>query len=146
MSGMYDGLGGEKIQPSGLQAGSAVSPFFAGSITSASQISGLNVFGTGSVIGGKLIEGSNRVSRIGIGSPSTYHNAQILCGSGALSAGSVLAVSFQTPFSAIPVISVGPGSNTAVLELALVHYGTGSMTIVGDVASTNVMWSAIGTA
>lgn len=144
MSGMYDGLGGEKVQPSGLQAGSAISPFFVGSITSMSHVSGLNVYGTGSVIGGKLIEGSNIISRIGIGSPTSYHNAQILCGSGTLSAGSILAVAFQTPFSTIPVITISSGSNTTVLELALVHFGVGSMTIVGDVASTNVMWSAIG--
>ena len=46
MASLRDGLGGEELQISGLQAGGVtISPFIVGSLTTTSQISGLNVYG-----------------------------------------------------------------------------------------------------
>lgn len=146
MAGLYDGLGGEELQTSGTgyQAGSALSPYFAGSVTSESQFSGLNLYATGSVDGNRVLEnGTLRLPAVGIGSPTDYTSqVQILGGSGASDAGSDAVVAFSTPFSVTPSITLGVKAGDGT-----VHYtdqGTGSFSVITEDASREFTWIALG--
>ena len=71
MATLMDGLGGEEIVYSGLGLATQ-SPYFTGSVTSASQISGLNVFATGSVTAGRLTTANGALHSASMGSPASY--------------------------------------------------------------------------
>ncbi len=83
MATLRDGLGGEELTQSGLQAGATnISPYFTGSLTSESQISGLNLFGTGSVHGGIVRDSDGAINTIrNISGPAGGFGARIETGS-----------------------------------------------------------------
>lgn len=82
MATLRDGLGGEEVAGSGLQAGATnISPYWTGSATSESQFSGLNMFATGSHVGGVIADADGAVkSVIGVTAANTF-GMTVLAGS-----------------------------------------------------------------
>lgn len=112
MASLYDGLGGEELQISGLQVGGvSISPFIVGSLTATSQISGLNVFAAGSLTAGRHTDANGALFSANVGSPPSY-GAIVQAGSVETGAGSTATILFGREFAgSIWFISVTPGSN-----------------------------------
>lgn len=78
MASLRDGLGGEELAESGLQAGGvSISPFIVGSLTATSFISGLNLYAVGSLVAGRLTDANGvllpaSVGATGAGSPGSF--------------------------------------------------------------------------
>ncbi len=100
MATLRDGLGGEEVAGSGLQAGATnISPYFTGSITAESQISGLNVFAAGSVTGGALGDTDGAVKSSAIDNATTIFGYTVRAGSGIIGDSSSGTISFKTDFA-----------------------------------------------
>lgn len=100
MATLRDGLGGEELTTSGLQAGATnISPYFTGSITSESQISGLNLFGTGSVHGNVVRNVDGAIESVGADNATTTYGFAVRAGSGIIGDNSSGTISFATDFA-----------------------------------------------
>ncbi|MEK7112945.1 MAG: hypothetical protein AAB875_06565 [Patescibacteria group bacterium] len=101
MASLRDGLGGEELQISGLQAGGvSISPFIVGSLTTTDMVSGLNVYAAGSGTFGRIndVQGAHFAIVRNSGTSPTF-GARIQFGSvvtGAEGFGSAL---FNTAFA-----------------------------------------------
>jgi len=99
MASLRDGLGGEEVQISGLQAGGTnISPYWTGSITTESQISGLNVYANGSLVANRINDANGNILSNSTGSPASY-GIKIQVGTVATSAGSEGTIEFGTQFT-----------------------------------------------
>lgn len=164
MQGINDGMGGEEIN----QTGPTTSQInVTGSIASASQISGANIYSTGDlqgedVIGDTSISGANvysagtvtgseinnadgLVKSVSMGSPAVY-NGQVQGGTIAMSAGSEADVEFGVPFSSKKwAITFGTSGATPSVTLPTL---SGAMTSSGatviGVASAVYYYTAVG--
>lgn len=101
MAGLIDGLGYEELgDATGTgDTGSKVAALWVtGSVTSESQISGLNVFATGSVAGARINDSNGPIFSVSVGSPATY-GLKIQAGSIVTAAGSGATIVFGTQFT-----------------------------------------------
>lgn len=173
MTTMVDGLGFEELGPSGIQASGTVTmhPYFLGSLTTIDQISGANIYSTGTLQGenvygdttvsGATIKGTSmnattisgttiRVDNEGvlhstsIGSPTSVYGAKIQAGSGALSAGSVAWIVFPTAYAGVPTINVSNRTSLAYLQVAAGSINAGSAYVLGATASDAFSWVTVG--
>jgi len=154
MSSLSDGLGGEELQVSGLQAGGvSINPYFTGSITSASDVKAVNVYGTTSVSGatvkGTTISGVTFVdTNTGILTSSMVgasYGATVQAGSSTLSAGSNAWVVFGAAFASAPQSVVATDTKTAAsLCVVLGSILAGSFYVEGQTAEDTFNWIAVG--
>ena len=92
MATLIDGLGGEEVAGSGLQAGAAnISPYFTGSITTESNINAT----TGSVTGGVLGDAIGAVKTVIISQATNIPGMSVIVGSVLTGNGGVGVVNFQ---------------------------------------------------
>ena len=130
MGTLNDGLGFEELGGTG-DTGSKVSQLWiTGSVTSQSQISGLNVFAAGSVT-----DGNGRLRSVGAGSPTVFGRS-IQIGSAIASDVSVL-VAYGTAFTGIP---------RAVLTAAQSGTTSGQFNITSGTATGFQFWGQSGLA
>lgn len=94
MATLVDGLGFEELGDAGDTGSKVAQLWITGSVTAEDQISGLNIFGTGSVT-----DGDGRVRASAIGSPGTF-GVIMQAGSFLMPAGSLGSVAFKTDFAA----------------------------------------------
>ena len=88
MASLRDGLGGEELQISGLQVGGVnISPYFTGSITAESFISGLNIFAGASGTFARITNAYGALFPVTMGSPGAF-GAIVQAGSADTTAGS----------------------------------------------------------
>lgn len=140
---LRDGMGGEELGQVGSQVSSS---WITGSFIAEDKISGLNLYATGSVQAGKVIDNSQRVAVLGTGSPSTWGLIGQV-GSDALSAGSSKWVTFGTAFGGAPDVSVTNLTTVANDGLAVIAGSivAGSFYVEGQTASDVFSWMAVGT-
>lgn len=88
MATLRDGLGGEELAESGLQTGATnISPYFTGSITaesditSATQLSGLNIFAQGSVQAPVMRDTDGELNSAIISQAANVYGMTIIAGS-----------------------------------------------------------------
>ena len=174
MSSLKDGLGGEQLQASGLQVGGAgISPYLAGSLTSASTLQGANVIATttisgvnafattlsgtsvlgttvrGATVSGAVFSGTSFVDSTGLvksaslGSPAAY-GARLQCGSGATSAGSLVWQVFGTAFAQTPTVVASPVTSMSGLNVPAGSVALGSFFAFSEGASQAFNWVALG--
>ena len=150
MSSIRDGLGGEELQVSGLQAGGVnINPYFTGSITSESTIAGSvlrasNVSGA-TFSGTDFVNGEGELQSVSIGSGTAVYGAKIQAGSGALSAGSNAWIDFPVAYGANP--SVNTQDMTTAEQALFVVVGSlnvGSFYVEGATASDEFSWISVG--
>jgi hypothetical protein len=138
MTSLYDGLGGEELTISGLTAGGvSVNPYFAGSITSASQIKGSQMVVTGSFV--DTDTGVLRSVRVGAG-----YGGVVQCGSNVTGAGSNVWVSYPVAYTSAPqCVIVSPRS--AAIDLYVSGTPTtGSFIVIGASPPQTFNWLAVG--
>lgn len=163
MTSLYDGLGGEELAQSGLQAGGTnINPYFTGSVTSASVgtfgqlvtagsigATGPGTFGqvvtAGSVLStGVVISNSKTLTPWGSGSPTTWG---LLGQAGSAIASNVaVVVSFGTAFSGPPLVVMTEAISGAQATTAPVVLGpatAGSFVFLGT-SGAPYNWVAIG--
>ena len=156
MASLKDGLGGEELQISGLQAGGvSISPFIVGSLTTTDQISGLNVYSTGSLTAGRIANANGALFPIvrQSGTSPTF-GARINFGSAVTGAEGFGSVIFNTPFANTQYYwNAQIGSSSTFLS---VDAGSWNVTISGPAGknisgvvfkggpSTRYDWVAIG--
>ena len=129
MAGLTEGLGFEEVNQA---------------VTSTATLSGTNVFGAGSVTGGRVINAVGRLRSTGTGSPSTFGNA-IQGGAGTTGAGSELWANFGTVFAAAPTSVVASAAGDAAVYLSVGSISAGSCIVTSHgAASTAFTWIAIG--
>jgi len=150
MVSIRDGLGGEELAPSGLQTGATnISPYFTGSITTASNISGANIYSTADIqgvtfSGTDYVNAQGELQSVAIGSPSSYGGI-VQAGSGTLSGGSEVAIAFGASYTSTPHVvctyrditpdtGIVTGSNSS----------TTGFVALGDTASKDFDWVAVG--
>ena len=121
MASLRDGLGGEELAESGLQAGGvSISPFIVGSLTTTDMVSGLNVYAAGSGTFGRIndVQGAHFAIVRNSGTSPTF-GARIQFGSvvtGAEGFGSAL---FNTAFASTQYYwnaSIGSSSTFLTLD------------------------------
>ena len=130
MAGLVDGLGFEEVNQA---------------VTSTALISGTNVYAAVAVTGSELNSAAGKVTAVGLGSPVAY-GAFIQAGSVDAGTGSAAWVVFGRVFSAAPFV-IGTYSDlahAAGLGVAGSKANTGSVYLMGDVASKIIDWIAIG--
>ncbi len=113
--------------------------------TSAS-LSGQNIFATGSVTGGRVLAGANRLFSTGHGSPTVF-GLFTQAGSIATSAASVAWAVFGTAFAAAPVYIHASAINSGGVDRAIgiASVTAGSFYAVSQgAASITFMWTAVG--
>ncbi len=156
MATLRDGLGGEEIAGSGLQAGATnLSPYFTGSVTSESQmqgtdligttsLSGLNVFATGSSLSGRITNVDGAVFPATAGSPGKF-GAIIQAGSSATAAGSGGFVALRQAFNnAEYFVTLTPFSGGSIAAFCSgVFNATSGCNFVGG-PSNRYGWMAVG--
>jgi hypothetical protein len=132
MSDLRDGLGGEELRVSGLQAGGVnISPYFTGSITSASNITSL-----GSVIGAVVTNSNGKFMANIVGSPAAY-GILIQTGSIATSAGSVATIVFGQQFATVGKYYVqAQAINTSGTAFVSGTKNVSGCVIVGEASTT----------
>ena len=169
MASLRDGLGGEELTPSGIEASGAVlvHPYFAGSVTSMDSFSGANVYSTTNVIGENVygdtvvsgalmkattISGTNIVNSQGVlksvlvGSGTAYnYGAFIQAGSGVLASNKVWVV-YPVAYAGKPTIvctSAVSGINPAIWVFTG-SITAGSFCAVGSDPAGNFNWLSVG--
>lgn len=170
MASLKDGLGGEELASSGLQAnpqsGVQFGPYFLGSITSESQISGANIYSTGDFIG-ENVYGDTMVSgatvkattvsggtfhqsskgtlqSVSIGSGTASYGAFIQAGSGALSSGSTAWIEYPVSYSGKPTVLTQNYSSFTGIKVNVGSINAGSFYAEGETASDEFGWESIG--
>lgn len=174
MASLRDGLGGEELSVSGIESSGShlLSPYFLGSITTIDQISGANIYSTGTLqgenvygdttISGASIKGTSikgdaisgtaiRVDSEGvlhsvnIGSGTAVYGAKIQAGSGLLSSNIEWRV-FSSAFAGKPTVvctSTVSGINPAIWANAG-SITAGSFCAIGSDATGTYNWIAVG--
>ena len=138
MAGLIDGLGGEELAVSGLQAGGvSISPYIVGSITATSIVKGASIEAVGSVV-----DANGTLTSNATGSPYTYGKA-IRAGTGTLGAGSTAWVTFPTAFTTTPTVVLATNTKTINGVIATGSISVGSFVAFGETASDTFNWLAI---
>lgn len=174
MSSLKDGLGGEQLQISGLQAGGAgISPYLTGSLVSESTLKGANVIATttvsgvnafattlsgtsvygttmrGATISGAAFSGTGFVDANGTVKAASLgspaaYGVRIQCGSGATGAGSNAWQVFGTAFAQTPAVIANPKTSMSGLNVPAGSVALGSFFVFSEAASEAFNWVALG--
>lgn len=141
MSSLRDGLGGEEVQVSGLQAGGVnIAPYWTNTVTTEASLVAL-----GSVVStGPVVAESRTLASMAVGSPSVW-TALAQAGSTEASDEAVN-INFGTAFGAVPSVSltVGESGAAATQPGCIVDVNAGSFQFLGT-SGLAYTWLAIGT-
>ena len=157
MSSLYDGLGGEELQISGLQFSGTnlyISPYFLGSLTTESDMKAINVYGTTVVSGptvlGTTYSGTNYyeaskglLHSVIVNSGTAVYGAKIIAGSGVLGAGSNVWITYPVAFTSTPTV-IATNNKTIAKVVNTGSFGIGSFYAEGEAAADNFSWIAVG--
>jgi|TARA_R100001530_G_scaffold62534_3_gene45028 hypothetical protein len=142
---LYDGMGGEEVRPGSEVALAEQDPYFTGSVTSEQQISGLNLYATGSVGADIVINQDGALQSAGAGSPTVFGHL-IQAGSGLTGAGSSVWNSFGTAFGAAPVsVTVSCAETGENIHAFAGSWVAGSFYVETESANQTFSWIAVGT-
>jgi len=140
MAGLVDGLGGEELGQAGSQPSQL---WLTGSVTSESQISGLNVFASASGTFARINNADGLIPSNSTGSPATY-GAMIQAGEVTTAAGSGGTIEFGRQFADTSYyVTLTAGSATAEPAYVSGTKNVSGCEIVGD-ASITYNYIAVG--
>ena len=129
MASLHDGLGGEELQISGLQAGGVnISPYFTGSVSAASGFA----------------DDSGKIKSVSAGSPGAF-GALVQAGSAGTAAGSGGFIALRQPFASseyFVAITGFSGTSVAGFISGVQNAASGTNFIGG--ASGRYNWIAVG--
>lgn len=150
MATLRDGLGGEELGDV-VDAGSKVNTLWiTGSITTEDQISGANIYSTGTLNGATgsindIVNAEGAVESVSTGSKTAVYGNKIQAGSGTLSAGSNDWIVYPNAYVGTPiVVAIDTTTADKALLLPIGSMDIGSAYIEGPTAADEYTWIAVG--